>query len=142
MHVLRCIFSVCIKYRFSSPTAQSRSYTQHHTCFHQRYACSNESFDSRVTALYPVCIWRPVIKTLEMKTVVCACFWSVWNGLDFTLGCPNLNHETWKIVEIKLHLKSPGGLVNAGEEEVIRSVLVFRHSACSQTILNGQIIPH
>lgn len=118
-------------------------YTASHTCFYQRYACSNESFDSRVTALYPVCTWRPVIKTLDLKTVVYACFWSTWNWSYFTLGHPNLNHMTCRIVEGKLNLKSiasPGGWKQVRTKE--ESVLVFRHSACSQTRLNGQIIPH
>lgn len=53
------------------------SHTHIHMASHMllpTFACSNESFDSGVTALYPVCIWRPVIKTLDLKTVVCVCF--------------------------------------------------------------------
>lgn len=42
------------------------TYTMHRPVlahFHSLYACSGESCKSRMTSLYPVCIWRPVIKT-------------------------------------------------------------------------------
>lgn len=66
-------FSVYVNYRFSIHTiqllhvrTQTHSHTQYHKHFHTRYACSGGRFNGRMTSLYPVCIWRPVIKTLNL----------------------------------------------------------------------------
>lgn len=77
----------CVKYAFSIITVQlpharadTHKHTQHHTCSHTLYACSGGSYNSRMTSLYPVCIWRSVIKTLKLKLshlFLCVCHNSI-----------------------------------------------------------------
>ena len=86
LFVSDCFFSIsaCIKYAlsispYSYPT-HTHTHTQRHTRFHTLYACSGGSYNGRMTSLYPVCIWRPVIKTLNLKLSCVVCWWRLFTS--------------------------------------------------------------
>lgn len=91
LFVSGCLFyiSACIKYAssispYSYPT-HTHTHTRRHTRFHTLYACSGGSYNGRMTSLYPVCIWRPVIKTLNLKLSCVVCWWRLFISFSYEI---------------------------------------------------------